>query len=171
MIYGMTTLTFVHVVISLVAIFSGLMVLFGMIAGRRLDGMASLFLTTTVLTSVTGFFFPFHGITPGGVIGILSLVVLAVAIYARYSRLLAGGWRRTYVISAVIALYFNVFVLVVQLFEKVPALHALAPKGSEPPFAITQVVVMAIFIGLGVAAVKKFRDQAISIAKPAARAA
>jgi hypothetical protein len=171
MIYGMTTFTFVHVVISLVAIFSGLMVLFGMIAGRRLDGLTSLFLTTTVLTSVTGFFFPFHGITPGGVVGVLSLIVLAVAIYARYSRLLAGGWRRTYVISAVIALYFNVFVLVVQLFEKVPALHALAPKGSEPPFAITQVVVMAIFIGLGVAAVKKFRDQAISIAKPAARAA
>jgi hypothetical protein len=123
------------------------------------------------LTSVTGFFFPFHGITPGIVVGILSLVVLAVAIYARYSRNLVGGWRLIYVIGAVIALYFNVFVLVVQLFEKVPALEALAPKQSEPPFVVTQVVVMAIFIGLGVGAAKNFRDKTQLVRNDARRAA
>jgi hypothetical protein len=155
----MTTFTFVHVVISLVAIFSGLVTVFGMIAGKRLDGWTGLFLVMTVLTSVTGFMFPYHGFTPAIGVGILSLVALAMAILARYRRHLLGGWRRTYVISAVIALYLNVFVLVVQLFEKVPVLHAMAPKGSEPPFLITQAIVMVIFVVLGILAAKKFRDQ------------
>jgi len=154
----MTTLTFVHVAISLVGIMSGLVVAYGLLSAKKLDGWTALFLVTTVATSVTGFFFPFKGITPGIVLGILSLVALAIATYARYSRQLAGGWRRTYVISAVIALYFNVFVLVVQLFEKVPALHALAPTQKEPPFAVSQLVVMALFIGLGIAAAKRFRE-------------
>jgi hypothetical protein len=159
MILGMTTFTFVHVVISLVGIFSGLVTVFGMIAGKRLDGWTGLFLVMTVLTSVTGFMFPYHGFTPAIGVGILSLVALAMAILARYRRHLVGGWRRTYVISAVIALYLNVFVLVVQLFEKVPVLHAMAPKGSEPPFLITQAIVMVIFVVLGILAAKKFRDQ------------
>jgi hypothetical protein len=163
MILGMTTFTFVHVVISLAGILSGFVVIFGLIAGKRLDGWTALFLVTTVATSVTGFMFPYHGFTPGIGVGIISLVVLAIAILARYTRHLAGGWRRTYVISAVIALYLNVFVLVVQLFEKVPPLHALAPKGSEPPFAITQGIVMVIFIALGIAAAKGFREQPVLV--------
>lgn len=126
---------------------------------------------TTVATSVTGFFFPFHGVTPGIVVGILSLILLAVAIVGRYRRHLAGGWRKTYVITSVIALYFNVLVLIVQLFEKVPSLHALAPKGSEPPFLVTQVIVMVIFIALGIAAVKGFREQSPVIRGQSARAA
>jgi hypothetical protein len=138
-------------------------VVFGLIAGKRLDGWTALFLVTTVATSVTGFMFPYHGFTPGIGVGILSLVVLAVAILGRYRRHLAGPWRRTYVISAVIALYLNVFVLVAQLFEKVPSLHALAPKGSEPPFFITQGIVMLIFIALGIAAVKGFREPAVVV--------
>src|SRR5437763_1246740 len=114
---SLETFTLVHVIISLVAIASGLIVLFGMIAGKRLDALNGLFLITTVLTSVTGFGFPIHGVTPGIVLGVLSLVVLAIAIFARYARRLVSGWRRTYVITASIALYFNCFVLVVQLFE------------------------------------------------------
>jgi hypothetical protein len=150
--------TLCHVLISLVAILAGFVVVFGMIGGRPLAGWTALFLTTTVATSVTGFLFPFHRFMPSHAVGILSLVVLGAAIYARYSRQLAGGWRRTYAITAVIALYFNFFVLVAQLFQKVPALNVLAPKGTEPPFAITQAVVMIIFVGLGIAAARNFRN-------------
>jgi hypothetical protein len=171
MILGMTTITFVHVLISLLGILSGLVVLFGLIAGKRLDGWASLFLVTTVATSVTGYMFPFHKLLPSHVVGAISLVVLAIAIYARYSRHLAGGWRRTYVISAVIALYLNVFVLVVQLFEKVPALNALAPTQSELPFKITQLVVLAIFVVLGIFAARGFRERTILVRERPARAA
>src|SRR5260370_34628813 len=137
----MTTFTFVHVVISLVGILSGLVVLFGLIAGKRLDSWTALFLVMTVATSVTGYMFPFHKLLPSHVVGSISLVVLAIAILARYSRHLVG-WRRTYVISSVIALYLNVFVLVVQLFEKVPALNAMAPTQSELPFKTTQAAVL-----------------------------
>ena len=169
---GLTTLTVVHVAISLVGIVSGLVVVFGLLRSKRLEGWTGLFLVTTVATSVTGFFFPFHGFTPGDAIGIVSLVVLAVAILALYRRHLAGGWRRTYVISAVVALYLNVLVLIVQLFEKVPNLKALAPTQSEPPFKATQVVVMALFIVLGIAAAKRFRgDQTAQIREERARAA
>jgi hypothetical protein len=171
MILGMTTLTFVHVVISLVGIFSGLFVVLGLLRDDRLDHMTALFLATTTATSITGFFFPFHGVTPGGVIGIISLIVLAVSVFARYNRHLAGGWRRTYVISAVLALYLNVFVLVVQLFEKVPSLRALAPTQSETPFKITQLIVMAVFIGLGIFAVRGFHEQSSGIQEQTARAA
>jgi hypothetical protein len=160
MMLGMSleTFTLVHVVISLIGIGSGLIVVFGMLNGKLLHGWNGLFLLTTVLTSVSGFGFPFDHLLPSHKVGIVSLVVLAIAIVARYAKNLAGGWRRTYVITAVIALYLNVFVLVVQSFLKVPALHALAPEGKEPPFLVAQLVVMAIFIGLGVGAAKKFRN-------------
>lgn len=156
--------TIIHVLISLIGIFTGLIVLFGMIAGRRLDGWTKCFLITTVLTSVTGFFFPFHGFTPAIGLGIISLFVLAVAIYARYPRQLVGHWRWIYVVTAVIALYFNVFVGVVQSFEKIPALHALAPTQTEQPFKSTQLVVLVIFVLLGIVAAIRFRPV---LARPA----
>ncbi len=153
----MTPFTLVHVALSLIGILSGLIVAFGMFAAKRLDGMTAIFLVSTALTSVTGFFFPFHGVTPGIVIGILSMIVLAIAIFARYSRHLADHWRGTYVITAMIALYFNCFVLVVQLFEKVPALHAIDPTQSGPPFKITQLAVLVLFVVLTIATTVKFR--------------
>jgi len=156
MISGLAVFTVVHVVISLVGIFSGFVVTFGLLAGNRLDGWTVVFLTGTALTSVTGFFFPFHGITPGIVVGGLSVVLLALAIFARYSGHLAGRWRGTYVIAAMMALYLNVFVLVVQLFEKVPALAALAPTQSEPPFKLAQGVVLICFVVLTVLAMIRF---------------
>ncbi len=164
MIFGMTPFTFLHVLISLVGIGSGFVVMYGLIAAKRLDLWTGLFLLTTVLTSVTGFFFPFEHFMPSHAVGILSLLVLAVAIYARYARHLAGAWRPTYVISAVIALYFNVFVLIAQLFLNVDALKALAPTQSEPPFLLTQLVVMAVFIALAIAAAIKFRVELIRTA-------
>ena len=162
MIFGMTPLTFFHVLLSLIGIFAGIIAVFGMIGGKRLDGWTSLFLVTTALTSITGFFFPFHGLTPGYYVGAISLVVLAVAIPARYVKHLAGAWRKIYAVTASIALYLNVFVLIAQLFMKVPSLHALAPTGSEPPFLISQVVVMAIFIVLTIAAAIKFRPEPLN---------
>ena len=155
--------TLVHVVISLVGIFAGFVVIFGFLNSKRLDGWTRVFLATTVATSVTGFFFPFHGVTPAIVVGIMSLVVLALAIYARYPRHLAGGWRKTYVITAMVALYFNVFVLMVQSFLKIPALHALAPTQSEPPFKLTQGVVLLLFVVLTIMAVIRFRDEPVPI--------
>ncbi|MGB9120891.1 MAG: hypothetical protein WCE73_09750 [Candidatus Angelobacter sp.] len=159
MVFGMSlaTYTLIHVIISLIGIGSGLIVLFGMFGGKRLDGMTALFLATTVLTSLTGFGFPFEHVTPGIILGILSLVVLAIAVTARYSFRMAGKWRAIYVVTAVIALYFNCFVLIAQSFQKVPALHALAPKGNEPPFAIAQGILLVLFIVAGTLAVKKFR--------------
>ena len=151
------TFTHIHVVISLLAIASGFVILFGLIAGKRLDGWTAFFLATTVATSVTGFGFPIHGITPGIVLGVISLVVLAVALYARYGRHLAGGWRLVYVITAVTALYLNVFVLIVQSFQKLAPLKALAPTQSEPPFAIVQGIALVAFIALGILAGKRFR--------------
>jgi hypothetical protein len=142
----------------LVGIGSGLIVVFGMLNGKFLHGWNGLFLLTTVLTSVSGFGFTFAHLLPSHKVGIISLVVLAIAIVARYAQKLAGGWHRTYVICAVIALYLNVFVLVVQSFLKVPELHALAPSGNEPPFLVAQLIVLAIFIGLGIGAAKKFHN-------------
>jgi hypothetical protein len=171
MVFGISlaTFTLIHVIISLVGIGSGLIVLFGMFGGKRLDGMTALFLATTVLTSVTGFGFPFAHITPGIILGILSLVVLAITLPARYSFRMAGKWRSIYVITSVIALYFNCFVLVAQSFLKIPTLHALAPKGNEPPFAIAQGVLLLLFIVAGILAVKKLRPaDATSLARAAA---
>jgi hypothetical protein len=158
MILGMSTATYtlLHVVISLVGIGSGLIVMFGFFKGKRFDSLTAVFLITTVLTSVTGFGFPFDHLLPSHKVGIISLVVLALAIPARYVFHLEGIWRSIYVITASIALYLNVFVLIVQLFLKVPALNALAPTGKEPPFLVAQLVVMLIFIGLTTFAVKRF---------------
>jgi hypothetical protein len=166
MIFGMTiaTYTLIHVVISLVGIASGFVVAFGLLGGKRLDGWTALFLVTTVATSVTGFGFPFEHLSPGHKVGIISLIVLAVAIPARYVFHLAGAWRRIYVITAMIALYLNVFVLVVQSFEKVATLKAMAPTQSEPPFLVAQVVVLVLFIVLTIVAAKKFSHPSAHIA-------
>src|ERR1700682_164320 len=150
MAIGLSALTFAHVVISLIGIVSGLVVTFGLLRSQRMDGLTALFLWTTVATSATGFLFPFHRLLPSHIVGLVSLIVLAIAIRA-HSR-----WRKTYVITAVIALYLNVFVLVAQLFMKVPALKALAPPQSEPPFQIAQLIVLVLFLVLGILAVKKF---------------
>jgi hypothetical protein len=159
MILGLSTGTFtaLHVALSLVGIASGFIAILGMINARWLPRWNALFLATTVLTSVTGFLFPFKGVTPGIVVGILSMVVLIVAIIACYSRRLGGGWRGTYVISAALALYFNFFVLIVQSFEKVPALKSLAPTQSEAPFKIAQLLALVLFVVLTVLAFKRFR--------------
>ena len=155
--FDLQTLTHLHVAISLVAILSGLVVLFGLLTARRLDHWTSFFLLTTVATSVTGFFFPFHGFTPAVVVGIISLVVLVVAIVARYARQLGGASRWIYVVSATLALYLNVFVLIVQSFQKVPALKALAPTQTETPFLVAQLLALVLFVVLGIVAAIKFR--------------
>ena len=159
MVFGMSlaTYTTVHVVISLIGIASGLIVLGGLLGGKLSTPWNGLFLVTTVLTSVTGFGFPNTKVTPGIILGVLSLIVLAIAIFALYARHLLGPWRRTYVITAMIALYFNVFVLVAQLFEHVPAIHALAPTQTEGPFKIAQLLLLVAFAVLIGAAAKKFR--------------
>src|SRR5262245_30662317 len=133
--------TIIHTLISLIAIFTGLIVLFGMIGGRRFDGWTKWFLITAALTTLIGFFFPVHGVTPAIRLGIISLPFLAVTIFARCSKQLAGAWRSIYVIGAVVCLYFNLFVLVVQSFLKIPALHAMAPTQTETPFKLTQLFV------------------------------
>ena len=154
----MDFLTLGHVALSLAGILAGLVVLFGLIGAKRLDGWTTVFLTTTIATSVTGFFFPVRHFMPSHAIGILSLMALGIAVVARYPRHMDGGWRRTYVISATVALYFNVFVLVVQLFRKVPALKELAPTQSEPPFLVAQLIVMAIFVVLTILAARNFHS-------------
>ena len=151
--------TIVHTLISLAGILSGLVVMFGMLGGERLDGWTKWFLITNVLTSVTGFFFPFRGFTPAYAVGAICLVVLGLAIFARYRRQLAGPWRWLYVVGAMIALYLNVFVAVVQAFLKIPALHAIAPTQTEPPFQITQLVTLGLFVVLTIIAAIRFRPE------------
>jgi hypothetical protein len=158
----MAAYTLIHVVISLIGIGTGFVVLAGLLAGRRLDRWTAAFLTTTVATSVTGFGFPVDHFMPSHAVGIISLVLLAIAIVARYRRQLMGVWRPAYVVSAMLAQYLNFFVLIIQLFQKVPALHALAPTQSEAPFAITQIVALAVFVVLIVVAVIHFRDAPIN---------
>jgi hypothetical protein len=157
MFSGLSTFTQVHVVISLIGIVAGLIVAFGLLTAKRLNRWTALFLVFTLATTVTGFFFPFHGFTPAIGVGIFSTVVLAVAIFARYIRKLADAWRWIYVVTALLALYLNVFVLIVQLFQKVPTLKALAPNQSEPPFQIAQLATLALFIVITVLAVRRFR--------------
>jgi hypothetical protein len=161
---SLETFTLVHVLISLVGILSGFVVIIGMLGGKPLGSWTALFLTTTVLTSVTGFGFPFDHLLPSHKVGIISLVVLAIAIAARYAFHLDGAWRTIYAVGATLALYLNTFVLVVQCFEKVSALKALAPTQSEPPFLIAQLVVLALFIALGTFATIKFRRAAVRVA-------
>ena len=152
--------TWVHVIISLVGIATGFVVIKGMLASQRLDGWTAAFLTTTVLTSVTGFGFPFEKLLPSHIVGMISLVVLLIAILARYFFAMSGGWRPAYVVTALVAQWLNVFVLVAQLFNKVTALRALAPTQSEPPFLGAQTVVMVLFIIIGIAALRRFRPAA-----------
>ncbi|HUA15259.1 MAG TPA: hypothetical protein VMG31_08165 [Verrucomicrobiae bacterium] len=162
MILGMSTANFtlLHVLISLVGIASGLIVMYGWLTANQLSRLTAVFLVTTALTSLTGFAFPNKHITPGIVIGVLSLIVLAIASAARYGLRMQGLWRPVYVVSAALALYFNFFVLVVQSFEKVPALHALAPTQKEAPFAATQLTVLVLFVVATVFAVRRFHPSA-----------
>ena len=163
MIFELPMFTLIHVVISVLGIISGLVVIGGLMAGARLDGWTAVFLATTIFTSLTGFGFPFHGIAPSHVVGGLSLAVLAVCVAARYWKQLKGGWRVSYVIGAVVALYLNVFVLVTQLFVKTPPLAQLAPTQKEGPFAITQLLVLAVFVWLGWGALRGFRISKVPV--------
>jgi hypothetical protein len=170
MILGMSVAAFtqLHVIISLVAIVSGIIVALAMLGARLMPGMTTLFLITTVATSVTGFMFDtpvdaprvIGSLDPAKIIGVISLIFLVLAILALYSYKLAGSWRGVYVISAIVALYFNCFVLVVQSFQKIPVFHALAPTQKEPPFAVAQAILLILFVGLGIAVFKKFRPMA-----------
>ena len=161
MILGMSLSTFttLHVVISLIGIVTGLVVLAGMLGGRKLDSWTAIFLATTVLTSATGFLFPFTKLLPSHVFGIISLVVLAAALLALFVFRLDGPWRWIYVAGAVLALYLNVFVGVVQAFQKLAFLQPFAPTQTEAPFIVAQVAVLAIFVVLGFLAVKRFHPQ------------
>ncbi|SRR5712691_3625291 len=164
MIFDITTFTLIHVVLSLVGLFAGLVVAGGLVAGERLDGWTGVFLVTTVLTNITGFGFPFVTFLPSHAVGIVSLVVLAIVIVARYWKHLSGAWRGVYVVGAVLALYLNVFVLLVQLFRRLPALIVAAPTQQEPPFLVTQLLALALFVWLGRAAVRGFYAKSAAIA-------
>ncbi len=163
MILGMSTqvFTLVHVILSLAGIAAGLIAILAL-ASNKLSGLTGFFLSTTALTSITGFLFPFHGIDPAIILGILSMIVLLLAVIALYVGKLRGGWRGVYVISAAVALWFNVFVLFAQLFAKVPALKAIAPTQSSPAFGATQLVVLVVFIVLAIRAFRGFRGQALA---------
>jgi hypothetical protein len=160
MIFSLSTYTTVHVVISLVGIVSGLVVMWGMVTGRPMPAWSAIFLGFTVLTSLTGFGFPFERLLPSHVVGALSLAVLLVAILALYQFKLAGAWRWIYVVTALTAQWLNVFVLIVQAFGKIPALNALAPTQSEMPFLAMQLVTLLFFITIGIEAARKFHPPA-----------
>jgi len=164
---SISTFTLVHVIISLIGIVSGIVVMFGMLGSNRLAGLTALFLVTTVLTSATGFLFPFSGVTPALVVGIISLVILAIALFALYARHLGGSWRGIYVVTALMALYLNCFVLVVQSFQKLSFLQPLAPTQSEPPFLIAQGALLLVFLVLGFVAVRLFHPERNVIAAAA----
>jgi hypothetical protein len=155
---ALTILTVSHVLVSLVGLGFGFVVIWGVLSGKRFDRSAAVFLITTIATSASGFLFPVDRITPGHILGVLSLGILAVAVLARYQHKLTGWWRPTYVVSAVTAQYLNFFVLIVQLFLKVPPLQALAPTQTEPAFAIAQLLTLAAFVAAGVVAIVRFRD-------------
>jgi hypothetical protein len=153
---GLTVFTLIHVVLSLIGILAGIVVLLGFLRGKLHKGWIALFLITTVLTSITGYGFPFVKLLPAHIVGAVSLVILVIASMALYSQHLAGRWRTAFVLSSVAALYLNSLVGVAQLFRRVPFLHALAPTESEPPFMAAQVVLLVVFIGLGWLAVRGF---------------
>jgi hypothetical protein len=160
MIFDMPPLTFAHVVISLIGIASGFVVLAGFFTRRRMAVWNAIFLLSNIATSVTGFiFFPFEKFLPSHGVAIVALVVLAVACAARYLFVLKGAWSRIYAVTSVLALYLNVFVLVIQSFLKVPSLKALAPTQKEPPFQVTQLVVLVVFRVLGVVAAIRYRSE------------
>src|SRR5947208_364529 len=160
---SIATYTILHVIVSLIGIASGLFVLFGLIKGKLLNPWNAVFLVTTILTSLTGFAFPNTKVTPGIILGVLSMIVLAIALIARFVFHLRKAWRRTYAITAMMALYFNVFVLIAQIFEHVPAFHALAPTGTETPFKVAQTLLLVLFAVLITAAAKKFRSPLASL--------
>jgi hypothetical protein len=149
----LTAFTFFHVVLSLIGIGSGAVAIYGLLKAKTPGRWTQVFLATTAATSLTGFLFPYRGVTPAQILGVLSLIVLIIASLSIYRHHLQGIWRRTYAITAVMALYFNVFVLVVQLFRRVPALSAMAPTQSEPPFQIAQLAVLLLFAAIGIRAV------------------
>jgi hypothetical protein len=154
--FDIVTLTLAHVALSVLAIFAGLVVSGGFIAGRRLDGWTGVYLVTTAVTNITGFLFPFTRFLPAHGVGIVSLLILPIVLWARYGKQLAGGWRRVFVAGVVLLLYLNVFVLVAQLFLRTPALIASAPTQSEPPFLVTQLATLVLFLWLGRAAVRGY---------------
>ncbi|MCX7322412.1 MAG: hypothetical protein NT113_24055 [Hyphomicrobiales bacterium] len=156
---SVAAITLIHVIISLIGIVTGLMAMVGLLTSKPMPGWTAVFLLTTILTSVTGFMFPFDKLLPSHVIGIISLLLLAAACFALYSQKLAGPWRWIYVVTAMTSLYLNIFVLIIQSFLKVPPLHALAPSvpPSEPPFAIVQGIVLVLFVAATVMAVRKSR--------------
>jgi hypothetical protein len=160
MMDSLTLLLQVHVALSLVGIASGLVALYGLVTGKLFAGWTALFLATTILTSITGFPLPPYGFDPPRAIGVLSLVLLALAVAGLYVFHLAGAWRKIYIATAVAALYLNTFVAVVQSFQKLSFLQPLAPTQSEPPFVIAQVIVLIAFIALGALAVVRFRPGA-----------
>lgn len=164
MVLGMSlaTFTMVHVIISLIGIVSGIIVMFAMLGSSRMSGLTAIFLLSTILTNATGFLFPFTQLLPSHMIAIISLVLLAVACIALYAMRLAGPWRPIYVVTALVSLYLNVFVLVIQSFLKVPALHALAPSvpPSEPPFAVAEGIVLLFFAIVIIGAWRRFRPEA-----------
>jgi hypothetical protein len=162
-----TTVTLFHTIISIVAIAAGLVVVGGLIAGVRIDGWTGIFLVTTAVTSITGFFLPFSKLLASHWIGIVSLVILPFVIAARYWQQLRGGWRGIYVVGTVLVLYLNFFILLVQLFRRIPALLVAAPRQTEPPFVLTQLLVLALFAWLGIAAFRRFRPQAVVTARQA----
>ena len=157
-----TALTIIHVAISLVGIGAGFVVMWGLLVSKRLNAWTAIFLAATTATSLTGFFFPIQKLTPALALGVLSLLVLAPALAARYYYGLAGSWRRIYVITAMIAQYFNLFVLIVQVFQKIPSLQELAPTQSEPPFAVAQLVTLALFIAYTALAAVRFRLEPVT---------
>jgi len=161
MILGMSlsVFTIVHVIISLIAIVSGIIVMFGLLGSSRMPGLTAIFLLFTILTSATGFLFPFEKLLPSHMIGILSLVLLAIACVALYGMKLSGAWRWIYVLTAMISLYLNVFVLVIQSFLKIPALTALAPGNppSGPSFAVIQGIVLLFFVVVIIGAMRRYR--------------
>jgi len=161
MTWGLPTHLFlqIHVALSLIGIVTGLIVLYGLLAGRALGGWTALFLATTILTSITGFPLPPFGLDPPRMVGILSLILLAIAVGAYYAFNLDGAWRWIYVVTAMAALYLNCFVAVIQSFAKIPSLHALAPTQSEPPFLVAQLAVLALFLVLGFLSLRKFHPQ------------
>jgi len=161
MVLGMSlsTFTMLHVIISLIGVVSGLVVLSGLLGSKVMPSWTALFLVTTILTSATGFLFPFDKLLPSHIIAILSLVLLAIACVALYGMKLSGAWRWIYMLTALIALYLNVFVLVIQSFLKIGPLHALAPSvpPSEPPFAVVQGIILVFFVIAIIGAVRRFR--------------
>jgi hypothetical protein len=160
-LFASPTFTLVHVVLSFIGIGAGVIALFGLLRNQSLSGWTHVFLLTTAATTLTGFLFPFRGFTPAIGTGIVSTIVLVPTLLGRYSFHFAGPWRWIYVVGAVASLYLNCFVLVVQAFLKVPALHALAPQGKEPPFVLAQGLVLVLFVIAGILAVRRFRPAAV----------